>query len=54
MALGGKPFRIPSTGKCTIKEVKHLTTIAPTSTLHKTVKKNAKNKPKRGNKNRIG
>ncbi|RPB05226.1 hypothetical protein L873DRAFT_1798207, partial [Choiromyces venosus 120613-1] len=54
-ALGGKPFRIPLTGKYTIEKVKHLTTIASTLTLHKTMKKNAKkNKLKTGNKNRIG
>ncbi|RPA99400.1 hypothetical protein L873DRAFT_1806960, partial [Choiromyces venosus 120613-1] len=41
-ALGEKTSRIPLTEKYTIKEVKHLTTIASTLTLHKTVKKNAK------------
>ncbi|RPA95480.1 hypothetical protein L873DRAFT_1812799 [Choiromyces venosus 120613-1] len=53
-ALGGKPFRIPSTGKYTIEKVKSLTTIASTLTLHKTVKKNAKNKLKMGGKKTIG
>ncbi|RPA89856.1 hypothetical protein L873DRAFT_1822084, partial [Choiromyces venosus 120613-1] len=47
-ALGGKPFRIPSTGKYTIEKVKRLITIASTLTLHETVKKNAKNRLKTG------
>jgi len=47
-ALGGQPFRIPSTEKFTIEKVKHLHIIITLFGPHKMVKKFFKNKEKMG------